>query len=81
MLAAFRVLVEENKDTGLYEWKNNINPNDYFDILGSEMVLTTVDRSRSLGDNPQSVGKDSGHWAQMYRIIQTKYLMDIVTGM
>ena len=35
----------------------------------AELVFTTVDRSRSLGNNPQSVGKDSGNWKQLYQTV------------
>jgi len=78
ILAAFRVLVEENSETGYYEWAAKSNPLKYFDEVDKELVLTTVDRSRTLGNNPQSVGKDSAHWGQMYKIVQTKYLEKVI---
>ena len=78
ILAAFRVLVKENSNTGFYEWVKGFDPLLMFDSVDSELVLSTVDRSRSLGNNPQSVGKDSGHWAQMYMTVRNKYLEKMV---
>ncbi|HFL3236633.1 TPA: hypothetical protein ACG3KH_004066 [Clostridioides difficile] len=58
ILGAFRAIVEE-KD-GVYQLK--ANPFDYFEEIGKDLVFETVDRSRTLGNNPGSVGKDNGHW-------------------
>lgn len=70
LLAAFRALIE---DDGIkYSWSMDINPIKLFDEIAPSLIDTTIDRSRTLGNNPQSVGKDSGHWAQMYQIVQNK---------
>ncbi|HHT7143179.1 TPA: AIPR family protein [Bacillus cereus] len=76
ILAAFRALVEEKN--GQFQWKNNIDPKQYFDQLGPEMTRDTVERSRTLGNNPQSVGKDSNHWSQLYKTVSNKYMTDIL---
>ncbi|MGN4697868.1 AIPR family protein [Bacillus cereus group sp. MYBK185-1] len=74
ILAAFRSLVGEND--GKYVWK--ADPFKYFDDLGGEMVRDTVERSRTLGNNPQSVGKDAGHWSQLYKTVSNQYLEEMV---
>ena len=46
------------------------NPFIVVDDLGGELVATTVERSRTLGNNPQSVGKDSGNWKTLYMTVK-----------
>lgn len=65
ILGAFRALVEE-KD-GVYRWKKN--PFDVLEKVGGELVESTVSMSRSLGNNPQSVGKDQNIWKTLYMTI------------
>ena len=72
ILGAFRSLVTIGED-GYYRWA--IDPFVTMDKLGKELVCTTVDRSRTLGNNPQSVGKDSGHWKTLYITVKM-YLME-----
>lgn len=66
ILGAFRALIKE--EDGVYEWRKN--PFIVIDDLGPELVETTIERSRSLGNNPQSVGKDSGNWKTLYMIVK-----------
>ncbi len=67
ILASLRALVEESED-GSFQWKTN--PFTCFDDVGDDLVQTTIERSRSSGHNPQSVGKDSGHWAALFNKVQ-----------
>ncbi|MCU7757200.1 AIPR family protein [Bacillus cereus] len=71
ILGSFRSLLEE-KD-GFYKWKSD--PFLQFNEVGKDLVGETVERSRSLGNNPGSVGKDSGHWKQLYQNVLTNYLL------
>lgn len=66
ILGAFRALLKEKN--GVYTWAKN--PFIVVDDLGGELVSTTVERSRSLGNNPQSVGKDTGNWKTLYMTIK-----------
>ncbi|MGB2785618.1 AIPR family protein [Psychrobacter sp.] len=70
ILASFRALVAEGDD-GMYEWK--ADPFEYYDKLGAQMVKNTVDRSRSLGNNPNALGKDAGHWRDLYNLVDLEY--------
>lgn len=72
IVGAFRALVEEHE--GLYRWKKGMNPLDVLEKIGAELVSTTVERSRTLGNNPNKVGKDNGTW-------QTLYMQVMVTTM
>lgn len=62
ILGSLRALLEE-KD-GAYNW--SCDPFVMLDKIGPELVCTTVDRSRTLGNNPAQVGKDSGNWQTLY---------------
>lgn len=63
IVGAFRALVVEGGD-GYYRWKSN--PFMILKKVGKDLVSTTVDRSRSLGNNPNAVGKDSGNWKTLF---------------
>jgi len=65
ILGSLRALVEE--ENGFYRWKSD--PFEYLNRLGKNLVGETIERHRSLGNNPASVGKDSNHWKQLYRLV------------
>ena len=65
ILGAFRALVVEQN--GKFTWK--IDPFEALDRVGGDLVDSTVSMSRSLGNNPQSVGKDSNIWKQLYMTV------------
>ena len=62
VLGALRALVVE-KD-GKYQWTHN--PFAILDKVGPDLVCTTVERSRTLGNDPVKVGKDTGNWQTLY---------------
>lgn len=62
VLGALRALLVE-KD-GKYEWTHN--PFDILEKVGPDLVCTTVERSRTLGNDPVKVGKDTGNWQTLY---------------
>ena len=66
ILGAFRALVKEN-DQGEYYWCKN--PFQILEAIGPDLVETTIERSRTLGNNPQSVGKDNGNWKTLYMTV------------
>ncbi|EKN69297.1 hypothetical protein BABA_10556 [Neobacillus bataviensis LMG 21833] len=72
IVGAFRALLAE-KD-GVYYWK--ANPMEYFEEIGKNLVADTVERSRTLGNNPNAVGKDTGTWKQLYNNVLTQYLLN-----
>ena len=72
ILGAFRaLLVNEN---GYYEWKKN--PFAILEKVGKDLVEVTVERSRSLGNNPQSTGKDIGNWKTLYMTIMFEIMTE-----
>ncbi|WP_044022236.1 AIPR family protein [Bacillus sp. SG-1] len=74
IVAAFRTLVKEDAKTGYYTWK--ADPIKYLEILGPDLVYSTVERSRTLGNNPNAAGKDAQHWKSLYFEVNNKYLND-----
>lgn len=61
IISSFKALVE--KDTyGNYKWI--CDPKEAWEKNGAVLMEATVERSTSLGSNPQSTGKDSGLWKQ-----------------
>lgn len=65
ILGAFRALLKE--DNGVYGWKTN--PFAILDKVGPDLVESTVSMSRSLGNNPQSTGKDVNLWKTLYMTV------------
>ena len=65
ILGSLRALLKEENNR--FVWKKN--PYEVLDKLGPALVETTIERSRSLGNNPQSVGKDSGNWKTLYMTV------------
>ena len=62
ILGSLRALLTEKE--GVYTWI--ADPFEVLDKIGPDLVCTTVDRSRTLGNNPAGVGKDSGNWQTLY---------------
>lgn len=73
ILSAFRALVHE--ESGYYKFL--IDPEEVLDSIGPELVRLTVERCRSLGNNPNAVGKDSNHWSQLFDKVDLYRLKNI----
>ena len=65
ILGAFRALLKE--ENGAYVWKTN--PFAILEKAGPDLVESTVSMSRSLGNNPQSTGKDVNLWKTLYMTV------------
>lgn len=70
ILGAFRALVID--DGVEYSWKKD--PFAIMKKVGPELVETTIERSRTLGNNAQAVGKDVGNWKTLYMTIALEML-------
>ncbi len=71
ILGSLRALLEE-KD-GVFSWC--CNPFEILEKVGPELVCTTVDRSRTLGNNPAQVGKDTGNWQTLYMRVKFEAML------
>lgn len=65
ILGAFRALVEESE--GVYRWKTD--PFSVLEKCGPDLVESVVSMSRSLGNNPPSVGKEPNIWKTLYMTV------------
>ena len=75
ILGAFRALVREVN--GKYEWITD--PIKVLNELGNNLVASTIQMSRDLGNNPNATGKNSNLWQTLFMqvkmttmIMQTK---------
>lgn len=68
-VAAFRSLVVYNTETEKYEWKNGVNPIDVWDKCKNTMALQIMNFASAIGDNPNTVGKDSNIWNLAYMTV------------
>ena len=71
ILGAFRALVRE-KD-GKYEWIKD--PIKVLDELGNNMVASTIQMSRDLGNNPNATGKNSNLWQTLFMQVKMTTMM------
>ena len=62
ILGSLRALLTE--EDGVYKWTHD--PFLMLDRVGPDLVCTTVERSRTLGNDPVKVGKDTGNWQTLY---------------
>lgn len=67
-LAAFRALVVEDEN-GNFVWNNNIEPLEVWDKHKNGLTNKIMSFSASIGDNPNTVGKDSMSWDIAYMTI------------
>lgn len=66
ILGAFRALVDKDQD-GYYFWKKN--PFEIMDKVGADLMESTVDMSRTLGNNPNATGKNKQLWKNLYMCV------------
>lgn len=66
ILAAFRALIKIDI-LGYYYWDKN--PFEVMDKIGADLVESTIDMSRSLGNNPNSTGKNKQLWKNLYMCV------------
>lgn len=79
IISSFRSLVYDNGET--YEWRNGVNPFEYFDKYGATMVKYTVERYRTLGNNPNALGKDTGLWRELFQFMFSAYKDELLSQM
>lgn len=66
ILGAFRALVEEDQE-GYYFWKKD--PFEVMDKVGVDLMESTVDMSRTLGNNPNATGKNKQLWKNLFMCV------------
>lgn len=66
IMGAFRALVDIDEN-GYYYWKKN--PFEIMNKLGADLMESTVDMSRTLGNNPNATGKNKQLWKNLYMCV------------
>lgn len=77
ILAAFRALLDEEKGT-LY-W--SVDPIDVWKKVRGKLVSNTINMSRTLGNNPQSTGKNSNLWSQNFDAVNMAKMEIMIENM
>lgn len=65
-VAAFRCLLTYNSKTEKYEWKDGNCPEKIWNVCKKELTRKIMDFASSIGDNPNTVGKDNNIWYLAY---------------
>ncbi len=68
-VAAFRSLIVYNPKTEKYEWKKDRNPIEMWDKCKKNITGQIMSFATSIGDNPNTVGKDSNIWNLAYMTV------------
>lgn len=71
ILSSFRGWIFEK--SGEYQWRDGVEPFDYLDKYGEHLIKYTMERYKTLSSNPNALGKDSGHWRELYNFMFTQY--------
>jgi hypothetical protein len=76
MLGAFRYLIQQKKGEDVYSWKvgsfNRVK--ELFEDVGGAMMQATQQTSLISGRNPSVIGKNQGHWDNLYKTVALAYL-------
>lgn len=70
IIGAFRSLIKE--EDGVMVWKED--PIKVFEGIGSQLIASVVDASKTLGNNPNATGKFIGLWESLYTSVKLYYL-------
>lgn len=73
IFAGFRYLIQP-QETGVLDWVKD--PFELWEEVQNKLVNNTIEMSRSLGNNPQSTGKNASLWQQNYDAVKSQYLED-----
>ncbi|EKB51416.1 AIPR family protein [Streptococcus iniae] len=74
IIAAFRALITESKNQ--LDWE--VDPFIVWDNIKPKLVNNTIEMSRSLGNNPQSAGKNTSLWSQNFDAVNTEKLQILI---
>lgn len=69
VVAAFRGLVVNNETGDKFAWRNGIEPVDVWKECKENLVERVMKFAFSIGDNPNTVGKDSNVWDLAYMTV------------
>lgn len=77
ILGAFRWMVEEDPDTGLYRWRGGFDAVlSLWKKLGGDLIKLTQETSQEQGRNPDAIGKSRPHWSNLHSFVTKSWLLD-----
>ena len=77
ILAAFRAYVEENAKTGEARWRGGFaKVLEVWEEAGRDLVDETFQLTREGVRNPDQIGKNRKHWANLYMRLQLRLLQE-----
>jgi hypothetical protein len=77
ILAAFRTCVEPNPRTGEARWRGGFKKVlEVWNEAGPNLVEETFQLTREGKRNPDQIGKDRKHWANLYMRLQVRLLQE-----
>jgi hypothetical protein len=77
ILAAFRAYVEEHPKTGEARWRGGFEKVlEVWEESGPNLVDETFQLTREGKRNPDQIGKDRKHWANLYMRLQVRLLQE-----
>lgn len=79
MLGAFRWMVRVEPKSRKMVWKPSGGISAVVDLLKrvcGELMRSTQDRSNQLGRNPNAIGKDRGHWENLFKTVALRDMQE-----
>ncbi|MHC4534623.1 MAG: AIPR family protein [Planctomycetota bacterium] len=76
ILGAFRYLVEQKDGENCFSWKVKSlrEVKKLFEEVGGYLIYATKNTSDTHGKNPNAIGKDEGHWDNLYNKVGMAFL-------
>ncbi len=68
LVASFRAAVELNKNTGKYEWKQDVF--ELYEEIKQQLATKIMKYTEAIGNNPNAVGKDANAWDILYMTVE-----------
>jgi len=78
MLGALRWMVQLDGQRERMVWKTEDGINGVIRLLenvAAELMRSTLDKSTALGRNPNAIGKDRGHWENLFKTVALREMM------
>jgi hypothetical protein len=77
ILATFRNYVRLNPHTQIAEWVGGFDHvKSVWELVAKDLVLETKEAIKSIGNAPDTLGKNRNHWSNLYRTVENYFLRE-----
>jgi hypothetical protein len=77
ILGAFRNYVRLNPETQIAEWVGGFDHvKDVWNQIAKDLVLETRESIKSIGNAPDTLGKNRNHWSTLYKSVENFFLRE-----